>query len=68
MVSVMGSSAELFATVGVGDRQGKKANGCSEEDQVGHALVPSGFDTKPWRWNNVDIEELIFRKRNPGTR
>ena len=47
MVSVMGASAQLFAAVGVGDGQGKEANGGSDEDEISHALVSRGFDTKP---------------------
>jgi hypothetical protein len=47
MVSVMGTSAQLFAAVGVGDGQGKEANGNGDEDEISHALVSRGFDTKP---------------------
>ena len=47
MVSVMEASTQLLATVGVGDGQAKKANGDGDEDEVSHALVSRGFDTKP---------------------
>jgi hypothetical protein len=47
MVSVMGTSAQLLAAVGVADGQGKKADGDADEDEISHALVSRGFDRKP---------------------
>jgi hypothetical protein len=34
--------------VGVGDGQSKKSNRNGDEDEIRHALVSRGFDTKPW--------------------
>jgi len=43
----MGAPAQFLAAVAVGNGQAEKANGDGDENEISHALVSRGFDTKP---------------------